>query len=428
MQMSVHASTGKWMWIMAERYYHPDYRKAEVSQIVGALDQGLSVSVIGAPSVGKSNLLKFLDQERLLATDPASPWVRYAPNTTHRGTIVAVTLDPNALLPPLPDERGGVAAGAWPGFELLIHRTATTPQLYPTYQSSLNQTTDSDLIRQVARLQEQFENAHPEVADFADSLHGHLALRHLESILEATLECHRIQGTPIRIAYVIDEFDRMLDTLPDYFFVALRSVRDRFKYQVMFVTFTRNSLPYLIGEGERMLALEPFVELFHDSTVYLGPFGDDDVWRVIEQLEDRTVSKEDRGLGLLIRASGSIAGLLRAGFKHADKLSQVQGQDYPSAVELAASRLVAESNVQAECKTLLRGLNEDEIKTLYGVSEQRANLNQDTVRELLNKSLLTQATAGGVIRVSPPVLAAYIRNHPTPPPAPPPTRPVTMPR
>ena len=36
--------------------------------------------------------------------------------------------------------------------------------------------------------------------------------------------------------------------MPDYFFVALRSIRDRFKYQVMFVTFTRNSLPYLITE------------------------------------------------------------------------------------------------------------------------------------------------------------------------------------
>jgi hypothetical protein len=413
---------------MAERYYHPDYRKAEVSPIVGALDQGLSVSVIGAPSVGKSNLLKFLDQERLLASDPASPWTRYAPNTIHRGTITAVTLDPNALLPPLPDDEGGVAAGAWPGFELLIHRTAITPQLYPAYRSGLNQTADSDLIRQIARLQEQFENAHPEVTDFADSLHGHLALRHLESIIEATLECHRLQGTPIRIAYVMDEFERMLETQPDYFFVALRSIRDRFKYQVMFVTFTRNSLPYLIGEGERMLALEPFAELFHDSTVYVGPFGDDDAWRMIEQLEDRAVSKEDRGLGLLIRASGGFAGLLRAGFKHADKLSQVQGQDYPAAVGLAASRLVAETNVQAECKTLLRGLNEDEIKALYGVSEQRTDLNQDTVRELLNKSLLTQATAGGVIRVSPPVLAAYIRNHPPPPPAHPPPRPVTMPR
>jgi hypothetical protein len=34
---------------------------------------------------------------------------------------------------------------------------------------------------------------------------------------------------------------------------------------------------------------------------------------------------------------------------------------------------------------------------------------------------------GGVIRVSPPVLAAYIRSNPTPPEAIPTPRPVTMP-
>ena len=66
------------------RYYHPDYRQDEVSAIVQALDQGQSVSIIGPPSIGKTNLLRYLDQERLTPNDPASPWSRSrrAPRST----------------------------------------------------------------------------------------------------------------------------------------------------------------------------------------------------------------------------------------------------------------------------------------------------------------------------------------------------------
>jgi len=53
---------------------------------------------------------------------------------------------------------------------------------------------------------------------------------------------------------------------------------------------------------------------------------------MIEQLEKRTVSKSDQGLGLLIRATGGFAGLVRAGFHHADKLQQIPTQDYHKAI------------------------------------------------------------------------------------------------
>jgi len=192
--------------------------------------------------------------------------------------------------------------------------------------------------------------------------------------------------------------------MPDYFFVALRSIRDRFKYQVMFVTFTRNSLPYLIKD-ERMTTLEPFAELFFDNPVYLKPFGDDDAWRMVEQLEERSVSKGDYALGLLIRATGGFAGFLRAGFKHTDKLAGIQAGDSYQSIGLAATRLVAEDNVQEECKMLIRGLNNDEVRTLYGIAAEQTDLDPATIRELINKSLLT-LSQGGVIKVAQPVLAA----------------------
>ncbi len=410
------------------RYYPVHYRSDVVSPIVGALDQGMCVSVIGPPSVGKSNLLKFLDQERVNTTDPDSPWLRYAPNAVHKGRLISISLDPNALLPPLPDDKGSVAATAWPGFELLVHRMTVMPELYPAVHHPHGQPVDGELAARIARLQEQFENAHLSITDYADSLHGHMALRYLESITDAVLAARRVQESPVRLVFIMDEFERMLDTMPDYFFVALRSLRDRFKYQVMFMTFSRSGLPYLIGEGERMLALEPFIELFNDNPVYLGPFGDEDAWGMIQELEKRTVPRDDHPAGLLIRSCGGFAGLIRAGFVHIEALATITDSDYSRAVGLAAAHLAAEANIQAECRTLLRGLTPAEVKTLYGVVHEQTGLDQEALGELLRKSLLAQSAEGSVIRVKPPVLAAFIRNHPTPPPPAPVLRPVTMPR
>jgi hypothetical protein len=112
---------------------------------------------------------------------------------------------------------------------------------------------------------------------------------------------------------------------------------------------------------------------------------------------------------------------------HVDKIGQIQAADYSQAVGLAASRLTAETNVQAEAETLIRGLNDDEIKTLYGVAVNKPDLNPATVRELINKSLLAPDSRGPGIRIAPPVLAAYIRNHPTPPEPLPSVPPATLP-
>jgi len=284
---------------------------------------------------------------------------------------------------------------------------------------------NAELAEEIERLQTRFNSAHPDVSDFEDRLHAHLALRHLESLLDSALSSRRLQNAPIRIAYFMDEFERFLQTMPNYFFVALRSIRDRFKYEVMFVTFTRNSLPYLAGN--RVQVLEPFLELFHDNAVYLHPFVDDDAWRMIEQLEEKSVSQDDYALGLLIRSTGGFAGLLRAGFKHVDKLAHLHGSDYHHAIDLAANRLSAETNVQAECETLLRGLNSVEIETLFGVMNRKTELDPHTIRELLNKSLLRQDSSPAGVCVVPPVLAAYIRNHPSPPKPRPPAPPATLP-
>ena len=73
---------------------------------------------------------------------------------------------------------------------------------------------------------------------------------------------------------------------------------------------------------------------------------------------------------------------------------------------------MAEDNVQEECKTLIRGLNNDEIHTLYGIAAEQTDLNPVTIRELINKSLLIAVGAG---RRDPRVAARAGRLYSQPP-------------
>jgi len=76
------------------------------------------------------------------------------------------------------------------------------------------------------------------------------------------------------------------------------------------------------------------------------------------------LTRDNGAAGLLIRARTGLRSAA-GGFKHVDRLQQIPVDDYHTAITLASNRLVAEDNVKEECKTLLRGLNGDEITTLY---------------------------------------------------------------
>lgn len=408
--------------MMSPREYPKHYRREAVEPLITALDGGYSVSVVGPPSVGKSNLLQYLDQYRQRGPDEIDPWVEYAKHRIHDGPLVAVPIDPNALLPPLPLSHGPDAARSWPGFELLVHRMSLIDALKPRAVVGAGEEEHEEYYR---RVREHFLDVHTELTDFDDALQAHLALRHFERMFEIALGSFAEQDHPIRIVLIIDEFERMLDTLPDYFFVALRSVRDRFKGSLMFVTFARDNLLHVITP-ERRQVLEPFIELFTDNPLYLGPFSDEDAWNLVENLERRQEGRDDYAVGLLIRATGGFAGLLRAGFKHVQHLERIP-QDDSQRYGHAAKRLIAEDNVQVECETLLSGLRQIEIDTLYGVVEEKRDLDGVTMKELVKKSLLRENPSGGAVRVTPPVLAAYIRAHTTRPTPRPRSRPFTTP-
>ncbi len=410
------------MVTMSPRAYPRQYRIDDIQPLIKALDGGYSVSVVGPPGVGKSNVLQYLDQHRQRGRDESDPWSEYAKRRIHDGPLVAVPIDPNALLPPLPLTYGADAARSWPGFELLIHRLSINEHLKPR---AIVREGEAEYEEHYRKKRDRFLKVHTDLTDFEDALQGHMGLRYFERIIALALESFAEQDSPLRIVIIIDEFERLLDTMPDYFFIALRSVRDRFKGQVMYVTFTRDNLLHLLSP-ERRHMLEPFIELFNDNTLYLGPFTDADAWDLIENLEKRDEERNDYAIGLLIRATGGFAGLLRAGFQHVKHLERIPEQD-PNRYGHAATRLIAEENVRIECETLLSGLREIEIDTLYDVAEEKTDLDGATLKELVKKSLLRENPSGGTLRVMPPVLAAYIRTHPTRPAPRPRARPFDMP-
>ena len=406
--------------------YHPDFRQDEVRAIVEAVDGGNCVSVVGAPSVGKTNLLRFLSQDPTQPEARNSPWMRYADldKRHERGRLVAIWIDPNVLLPPLNADAQDIAARSWPGFELLTHRVRRRRDLYPRLTVRSDRLTSppdaelQDVAKRLEYYQAVFRNAHDRVVD-DEPLVGHLALRHFENLLEAVLEGQRLTHTPVRLVFLIDEFEQWLAALPDYFFVALRGLRDRFKYRVMYVAFTRNRLWHVAGE--RAPALEPFIELFGDREVWLGPYGDEDAWRMIERLEKRMVRRDDKALGLIIRTTGGFAGLLRAAFQHTGALADVPANDFATAARV----LYPNGNVRAECETLLRALTDREIAALYAVAAGQDDVDGATAEELARKSLLR--TPDGRLQVWPLLLEEYIRRNPTRPAGRAMPRPATLP-
>ena len=102
----------------------------------------------------------------------------------------------------------------------------------------------------------------------------------------------------------------------------MRGIRDDYKYQLTYITFTRRTLSQIVEElGASKLALEPFVELFTDSTHYLGPYSEADATAMLDRLSERqNVNFSPSFRRFLLKSTGGFAGLLRASFRLAGQI------------------------------------------------------------------------------------------------------------
>jgi hypothetical protein len=359
-----------------------DFRQAEVSYVMQRWRGAESCSLVGIGSVGKSNLIQHLADPDVQAQyiDGLEP-----------GQFKAIVIDPN-MLGALPNGGGdNEQFRCWAGYELMMHRLFLA--FYPF------EVLGTDDAR-------RFYDAYQALQDGTNPLYAYMGIRYFELGLDFFMR----RG--IQIVFMFDEFEEMLRQMPVKFFQTLRGIRDAHKRQLSYLTFTRSPLPMLIEQyAIPPLDVEPFAELFTDNVYYVGPYGDADARRMVDELMRRNdVSYQDATINFLLDATGRYAGLLRAGFRSVENYDGQVGN--PDAGEQLLAQLASKPAVRAECKTIWTSLSRSEQIVLKAVAHlapyQVSAESELAVTNLVQKRLLYVDRAQQRLEIYPPLLRAFI--------------------
>lgn len=372
---------------IVKRKYGADFRREEVRRIFKTWQAGDASSIVGVGSVGKSNLLRHIADEATirgqLGEDSLSTRI--------------IIVDAN-LLGPLPsyDQPNSEQYRCWAGFELIMHRMFIS--LYPFSQLSADD----------AR---RFYDAYQALQDGSNPLFAYMGVRYFELGLEL------FTRSGLKLVFLFDEFEEMLRQMPPKFFQMLRGLRDQRKGQLVFTTFSRSSIPTLV---ERMnidaLAVEPFVELFADNVIYIGPYNEQDGKNMLLSLAQRlNVTYNDLINGLVLTATGRFAGLLRAAYSAIPDAQTVDWEKQTA--ETLGAWLVTQESVRAECNSIWMGLNPSEQLVLKAATKMHTySINKDTetaVTKLVQKKLLrVSKQPEHTLTVEPPVFRSFLLTNP----------------
>ena len=311
----------------------PTFRAEVVGPILKAVMAGNSYAAVGIGSVGKSNLLRFLQQEEV-----------------HRHHLngaldqhLFIYVDVNKILKPT----------AWGLLELILHQLL---------MALTNRGVDEKYLEAIDRLYQKAvtPNIQPVV------------LRYLDRAINLT--CQQLD---LSLIFLIDEFDELCRTMPSQGFAALRSLRDEYKYRLMYVVATRLELKRL---REEALEMEPFAELFSHRLVYLGPYTLEDAKFMLKRLETRHGHKLSPKLTkTVLEVTGGHPGLLREGYS-------VACQEPPDLVEALGKN----SHVQDECQRIWLSLSpaEQQVITMLMNGQRVSEPQEESLERLRQKGLV----------------------------------------
>ena len=318
---------------------HPaTYRREIVDPLFKRLRAGESCAIVGAASVAKSNLVRFLlrrdVQQHYLGPDASRLWM--------------VLVDTHRLAAP----------SEWAFYELLLH------SLVLAGQRSVDD----------ARRLQLLSDLHDKVAVSEQRL---LAQRSVERAV--SLLCDEMG---LFLVFLIDEADQFYRTADQGLFANLRALRDDHKYRLCYVLLTREPLDRLHPSHER----EPFYELFSHTTLGLGPYRPEDALRVVDQLEARKgLDLTDDQRRLLVTVSGGHPGLLVAAV---GALESAETREAPHSAE----GFLAAPGVRDECQALWDSLRAGEQRALVCLA---AGFSEESGRDqelLALKGLVVQDT------------------------------------
>jgi DNA-binding winged helix-turn-helix (wHTH) protein len=332
------------------------FRKEVVDSILTCLMAGESCAMVGIGSVGKSNLLRFLQREDVHRAKLGQEWDSY----------LFVYIDANKLL----------EQSLWGLSELTLHQVLI---------SLTDHGADEVALQKIDDLHQR-STAPPT---------RHLALRYLDRAVG--LVCRHLG---LRIVFLIDEFDNLCRMLSPRGFAALRALRDDHKYRLMYVVATRLELSRLREEIEE---IEPFEELVSLNTIWLGPYSEDDARFMLHRLEARhDIRLDERTTHHLVAAAGGHPGLLRAAYRVAI--------EHPS--DLAHAALAHSPRVRDECRRVWLSLVSREQKAITALASAAGagSVGSDTLKQLHYKGM-TGGPWSEDNQVFSPLFAEYIRQE-----------------
>jgi hypothetical protein len=367
-----------------------EFRQQEVGYVMERWRASDSCSLVGVGSVGKSNLLQHL----------AEPTVQsfYMKDVAGGKAFKAIIIDPS-MLGPLPSGTSDTEQiRCWAGYELMMHRLFLA--FYPF----------DTLEPEDARV---FFETYQALQDGTNPLYAYMGLRYFELGLEIFMK----RG--IQIVFMFDEFEEMMRQLPVKFFLTLRGLRDVNKRQLSYLTFTRSPLPNVADRWSiDALDIEPFLELFTDNVVYVGPYSETDARNMLQDLVRRNNKKYDNyTLDFLLWATGRYAGLMRAGFRSLDTIGPLDTNKIMTMSDQIVHTLAAKRSVRMECQTIWTSLTPGEQALLREFARPKPNIDSNDFDTQQNFALLQQKRLLQVsenrVTIEPPVFYSFILNNPT---------------
>ena len=203
-----------------------------------------------------------------------------------------------------------------------------------------------------------------------------------------------------RIVLLLDEFDPLFAQLDSSVLRNLRGLRDRHKYRLMYLTFSRQPLPDLRSDDE-WDEIEPFVELLSLRELGLGPLRNADAADEADRFAARhahTLQPQLREQ--VVRLSGGHPAILRALTQHALLT--------PNNATLREEQLHKLPTLRLECTKIWQQLSGDEQDTLMLVAHDRPV--DGRLAQALSLKGLLQTLGGGSSSVFSPLFATFLQT------------------
>ena len=312
------------------------FRQNTIQSIFRFVTAGDSCLIVGTGSVGKSNLLRFIQNEDILNAYLGEVYEHF----------LVVYIDVNKAL-----ERS-----SWGLFELILHQIL---------MALTSKTNDEKILQAIDDLHQR--TTEPQTR--------YLALRFVDRAIH--LVCYQLK---MNLVFLIDEFDTLCSNLSASDFSALRALRDDNKYRLMYVVTSRAELNRLV---EKTRDIEPFEELVSPNTVWLGPYSESDAKVMLQRLNTRYgVMLDEETTRKLLVATGGHPALLRAA--HRTTLEQP---------DHLIDALMLSPQVFDECDRIWHSLKDDEQKMLIDLTINKVPSTSDP--EIILYKLKKKGMIGG---------------------------------